>query len=260
MVGCVMGMLLAAQEGPGGRDSLSRKSQVSQVGKPEIFTSGFIDIINNGQVNASARFIRLYLGEPGKFNLPVSFYSGVSSNNFQQYQPQVQQGNETLYTHFINPLSGLANLSVEGLWLIPTKKQKLTRTGFVYHAAERVLTGIRTGSLTDPLAGKPVNFLNSIGAVGVYFQTGAWEKSNNKNMGLSWLAMRYITAYSGPSAIRGFLPDVQTNGLYNGWSAAWGVEITRLVNIRVVYYKYNKKPELEFYQALYQFSFNYSLK
>ena len=34
--------------------------------KPEIFTSGFIDIINNGQVNASARFIRLFIGGLGK--------------------------------------------------------------------------------------------------------------------------------------------------------------------------------------------------
>jgi hypothetical protein len=38
--------------------------------KPEILTSGFIDIINNGQVNASARFIRLMVGELGKFALP----------------------------------------------------------------------------------------------------------------------------------------------------------------------------------------------
>ena len=51
--------------------------------KPEIFTSGFIDIINTGQVNASARFIRLFIGEPGKFSIPMSLYSGVSSNNLQ---------------------------------------------------------------------------------------------------------------------------------------------------------------------------------
>ncbi|MBK9382809.1 MAG: hypothetical protein IPN39_16015 [Chitinophagaceae bacterium] len=51
--------------------------------KPEIFTSGFIDIVNNGQVNASARFIRLFIGEPGRFAVPLSFYSGVSNNSFQ---------------------------------------------------------------------------------------------------------------------------------------------------------------------------------
>ena len=61
------------------KDSFSKAS----VPKPEIFTSGFIDIINNGQVNASARFIRLFIGEPGKLSIPLSFYSGVSANNFQ---------------------------------------------------------------------------------------------------------------------------------------------------------------------------------
>jgi hypothetical protein len=43
--------------------------------KPEIFTSGFIDIMNTGQVNASARFIRLFIGEPDKFALSVFFYA-----------------------------------------------------------------------------------------------------------------------------------------------------------------------------------------
>ena len=40
---------------------------------PEIFTSGFIDVMNNGQVNASARFIRLSIGEPGKSNTDKAF-------------------------------------------------------------------------------------------------------------------------------------------------------------------------------------------
>ena len=74
------------------RDSLQRaktpNGQVASVSKPdqykpEIFTSGFIDILNSGQVNASTRFIRLFIGEPGKFAIPLSLYSGVSSNNFQ---------------------------------------------------------------------------------------------------------------------------------------------------------------------------------
>ena len=54
--------------------------------KPEIFTSGFIDVMNTGQVNASARFIRLFIGGAGKFALPISFYGGVSNNNFVQQQ------------------------------------------------------------------------------------------------------------------------------------------------------------------------------
>lgn len=228
--------------------------------KPEIFTSGFIDIINSGQVNASARFIRLFIGEPGKFALPLSFYSGVSSNNFQHLQPGIQQSNEVLVTNFINPLSGIANLSVDGVVFLTRKKEKLTKTGLLYHAGERVLTGVRGGAITDPQAGKPVNFLNSFGSLGLYLQTGAWERSNSRNLGVSWLAWRYIACYTNPSQLREFMPDIKTNGVYKGWSLAWGVEITRLVNIRVVYYKYTKKPEIDYYLPIYQFSFNYSLR
>ncbi|MBI3138914.1 MAG: hypothetical protein HYZ15_10045 [Sphingobacteriales bacterium] len=228
--------------------------------KPEIFTSGFIDIINSGQVNASARFIRLFIGEPGKFALPLSFYSGVSSNNFQQVQPGLQQNNQVLVTNFINPLSGIANLSVDGVVFLARKKEKLTKAGLLYHVGERVLSGVRTGLITDPQAGKPVNFLNSFGSAGLYLQTGAWERFNNKNLGVSWLAWRYIMCYSSPSSLRDFMPDIRTNGFYKGWSLAWGVEITRLVNIRVVYYKYTKKPEIDYYLPIYQFSFNYSMR
>ncbi|HOZ67928.1 MAG TPA: hypothetical protein PLU11_06980 [Chitinophagaceae bacterium] len=248
---------------PKGTDSSMAAKQVVPVAnnyKPEIFTSGFIDIVNNGQVNASARFIRLFIGEPGKFALPLSFYSGVSSNNFQQQVPGFQQSNESLVTNFINPLSGLANLSVDGVIYFTRKKEKLTKTGLLYHLGERVLTGVRTGLITDPLTGKPVNFLNGFGALGLYVQTGAWERSNNKNMGVTWLAWRYISCYTNPSQLKEFMPDIQTNGVYKGWSLGWGVEITRLVNIKVLYYKYTKPPEIDYSVPIYQFSFNYSLK
>jgi len=41
---------------------VAAQGKLAQGIKPEILTSGFIDIINNGQVNASARFIRLFIG------------------------------------------------------------------------------------------------------------------------------------------------------------------------------------------------------
>ena len=94
--------------------------------KPEILTSGFIDIVNNGQVNASARFIRLYIGEPGKFAIPLSIYSGVSSNNFPgQQNTFVSRTNEQLVINFINPLSGLANLSIDGVIFSKKKFAKI---------------------------------------------------------------------------------------------------------------------------------------
>ena len=76
-------------------------------------------MINNGQVNASARFIKLYIGEPNKFQIPLTFYGGVSSNNFQHNNTggQVTKSNDRLVNQNINPFSGLVNVSVEGIAL-----------------------------------------------------------------------------------------------------------------------------------------------
>jgi hypothetical protein len=227
---------------------------------PEIFTSGFIDVMNNGQVNASARFIRLFIGEPGKFAIPLSLYGGVSNNNFQNQNSggQLLKSNDHLVNQFINPLSGLINISIDGIKYFK-KTGKVTKTGLLYHTGERVLTGIKVGQITNSQTGKPVNFVNSFGTLGFYFQTGAWERNNSKNVGIFWLAARVHFTYTNPKQIKEFLPDIKTNGIYNGYSAGFGVEINNLVNIKAIYYKYIKAPEIEYGLPIYQFSFNYAL-
>lgn len=228
--------------------------------RPEIFTSGFIDVINNGQVNASARFIRLFIGEPGRFAIPLCLYGGVSNNNFQNQNTGGQQrSNDHLVNQYINPLSGLINISVDGV-LFFNKTPQRTKTGLLYHAGERLLTGFKTGPVNDPGTGKPTNFLNSFGSLGFYFQTGAWERNNARNLGVFWMAARYIGCYTNPKQIKEFLPKTNTDGLYHGYSLGFGVEINALVNLKVIYYRYSKPPEPDYVLPIYQFSFNYSLK
>ena len=249
-----------AQNKPANFDSTKLSKVENQ--KTEIFTSGFIDIMNSGQVNASARFIRLYIGEPGKFAVPLSFYSGVSANNFQSQSTIASSGNKSndqLVNSYINPLSGLINLSSDGVIFL-NKTKKITKCGLLYHFGERILTGYKTGLASNPQTGKPVNFFNSFGAAGLYFQTGAWERSNNNNMGLFWLSLRYIGCYTNPAQLKEFLPDISTSGIYTGYCLGFGVEINNLVNIKVLYYKYTKQPEIDYYLPIYQFSFNYSIK
>lgn len=229
--------------------------------KPEVFTSGFIDVMNNGQINASARFIRLFIGEPGKFAIPISLYGGVSNNNFQtqNIQNSFQRSNDQLINQFINPLSGLANISIDGVFYFKIT-ERLTRTGLLYHLGGRVLTGYKIGPITDPQAGNPVNFLNGFVAGGFYFQTGAWERNNAKNLGIFWFAIRSHVCYSNPKQIKRFLISSETNGIYAGYSIGLGVEINNLINLKTIYYKYIKEPEIAFSFPIYQFSFNYTLK
>jgi hypothetical protein len=165
-----------------------------------------------------------------------------------------------LVNSFINPLSGLVNISVDGIVFFRRKEIKISRSGFLYHGGFRILTGYKTGMVTNPSTGKPVNFLNSFCSAGMYFQTGAWERNNAKNVGVFWLAGRYILCKSGERQLKEILPAIQTNAFYHGCSLAGGVEINNLVNIKVVYYKYVKKPEIDYSLPIYQFSFNYSLR
>lgn len=260
----IVSWLIAIIALPQAKDSVAAKNNTNttapgQPVKPEIFTNGFIDIVNNGQVNASARFIRLFIGEPGKFGIPLSLYSGVSANNFQNQSTSGQISNDNLMSAYINPLSGLVNVSCDGLFYLKRTKS-VTKPGIMYYLGERVLTGYRSGPVTDPQTGKPCNFLNSFATLGFYFQTAAWERSNAKNVGVFWLVVRYHICYTNPDQIKTFLPDIITNGIYTGNSLGVGVEINNLVNLKVIYYKYIKRPEIAYLSPIYQFSFNYSMR
>ena len=233
--------------------------QTQTVKKAEMLSSGFIDLMNNGQVSASARLIRLMIGEPGGFSVPISMYSGVSSNNLSSSFYSSARNNEHLINQFITPLSGLLNLSIDGVKFF-SKSKRLTKIGFVYQLGDRILTGTRVGAFSDPLTGKPYNFLNNFGVGGFYMQTGAWEKSNSNNLGFCWLSMRYHYCFTRPSELRIFLPDLKTNGFYTGYSLSFGIDISSLVNMKMIYYRYIKAPELVYSAPIYQFSFTYSVK
>lgn len=243
--------------------SSAADSSQNKTNKPEVFSSGFIDVMNNGQVNASARFIRLFIGEPGKFSIPISFYGGVSNNTFQNQTGttagQLTKSNDHLVNQYINPLSGLVNVSIEGIAFPRKLVNNLTKVGYIYQIGERVLNGVRTGDIRDPRTGKPTNFLNSFATAGLYFQTGAWEKTNTKNVGIFWLILRYHYCKTNPKQIKEFLPTIKTNGIYHGFSTGFGIQINNVVDIKAIYYKYQKAPEIDYGLPIYQFTFNYTM-
>lgn len=215
--------------------------------------------MSNGQVNASARLVKLYIGEPARFAIPLSFYGGVSNNNFQSQNVQFAKSNDHLVNQYLNPLSGLVNISVDGN-ISFSKTNNITRFSGIYQVGERLLNGIRIGPATDPRTGKPVNFLNTFATTGFVFQTGAWEKNDLKNVGMFWLAIRYHSCYTKPAQILEFLPDVKTKGFYDGFSYGFGIEINNVVSIKAIYYKYSHKPEIDYGLPIYQFTFNYQVQ
>jgi hypothetical protein len=227
--------------------------------KPEVFTSGFIDIFNNGQVNAAARLLRLQIGEPGRWAIPISFYSGVSANNFQNLQFNGINRNYHLVNGLLNPMSGALNISLDNLIYLG-KNKKVTTVGLLYQLGTRLLTAFKKGVPPEPGAGEQLSFFNSFVIGGIYFQTGAWDRNNTENLGLLWFSVRYMVCQTTPKQLIHFFERVEPNGIYFGLVGGGGIEINKLVNIKLLYYHYRIKPDITDNAYTYQFSFNYSLR
>jgi len=105
----------------------------TQPKKPELFNSGFIDFQNSGQMNASARVFKIYIGEPKKFMLPISVYSGVSGNNYNSgNNVSSSKGSEQMILGLINPMSGVFNISTDNTFRFNKKSKSVTGISFVY--------------------------------------------------------------------------------------------------------------------------------
>ncbi len=233
-------------------DSLSNKNNI------QLFNSGFLDIMNSGQVNSSARFLKLNIGEKNKFYLPLSLYGGITSSPMQSSTPTILKTNEHLITGFINPLSGLINFSFEDILFLKKQKKLNTKLGLSYQIGERVLNGSRVDTINKQTVYTTINFLNSYLSSGLFFQTQAWERDKANNVGVFWISLRGHATYSSLKQLNQFLPTLNTNGIYTGYSVGFGVSITNSVDIKAIYYNYIKRPEIQFYNSLYQFSLNYT--
>jgi hypothetical protein len=220
--------------------------------KPELFNSGFIDFQNSGQMNASARVFKLYIGEPKKLMIPISVYSGVSGNNINT-GTGTSKGSEQMILGLINPMSGVFNLSTDNTIRIGRKSKSLTGVSLVYQLGEKMITGNQAITL------KSFSFFSTYANSGLLFKTGAWEKDKEKNMGVFWLLFRYhvIQISNNFQTLSGYPPD---NRFFKGYSLGMGIEINNVLNIKSYYYHYIEPEASTFDIPIFQLTFNYNMK
>lgn len=224
----------------------------TQPKKPELFTSGFIDFQNSSQLNASARVFKIYIGEPKGFMLPISVYSGVSGNNFNNGSTTVK-GSEQMILGLINPTSGIFNLSTDNTFRFRKRTKSLTGFSLVYQLGEKMISGQQAITL------KIFNFFSTYGNAGLLFQTGAWEKDKEKNMGVFWLLFRFHCVQTSNTfqKLSGYPPD---NKFFKGYSIGTGIEINNVLNIKTYFYQYIKAGADIFNIPIFQLTFNYNIK
>lgn len=221
----------------------------SQSLKAEILSGGFIDIAQNGQMNASARLFRLYIGEPGKWQIPVSVYSGVSANNFS-----LSRQNEDVAVNLINPAAGIFNINFDMNNRLAGREEKLTSLRLYYQAGFRFL------SLFNSFLYKTITFYNLITGLGLTIITGAWEKNKPGNTGLFWLNFRGLYSNNPSAILEEFFQQPVKQHLF-GYSIGLGIDITQMLNTRAFYFRFLNNQEIDaFSMPQFQLSFNYSLK
>ncbi len=235
------------------KSSTSIAPPIQQPKKPELFNSGFIDFQNSGQMNASARVFKIYIGEPKKFMLPVSVYSGVSGNNYNTGNNINSRGSEQMILGLINPMSGMFNLSTDNTFRFKRKAKSLTGFSFVYQLGEKMISGQQAITL------KSFNFFSTYANSGLLFQTGAWEKDKEKNMGVFWVLLRYHVVQTSNTFFKlsGYPPD---NKMFKGYSIGMGIEINNVLNIKSYYYRYINPGADIFDIPIFQLTFNYNMK
>lgn len=224
-------------------------------------SAGMMEIGQGGQLQASARVVRLVIGEPGNWQIPLSVYSGVlqpgaASMNATSLNNRL---NESITWQLYSPWSGVLNFGFEGqrLWSHGGTQSSFR---FVFQFGERMLSGYRTGPINDPLSGKQYAFWNHYAVAGWVLQTGAWERANPKNLGRGWVMARMHLSYSAPEQYRFLFPIAALRGLYGGASLGLGIEVSRVVQIRCANYWPIRGPEWTSSRNLTQFSFQYNWK
>lgn len=231
---------------PNSKSTMIKDSQhINQ--KPDVLNGGFIDIIQTGQMNASARLLRLLIGEPGKFQLPVSIFAGASANSFS-----IEKQEQDFVSNLINPGAGIFNFSFDGSHRLAGYEEGFTSLRLQYQAGFRFL------NYYNSLFFRNTTIFNMIAGLGLTFITGAWEKSKINNLGLFWLNLRGLYSVSPTYAIEEVLP-ASTNPNILGCSAGIGIEINQTLNVRAFYFHFLNNRKIDaFRQPPLLLSFNYS--
>ncbi len=220
-----------------------------------------MEVGQGGQLQAAARIVRLFIGEPGKWQLPLSLYSGVAQPGTSSTGTNVSstRSNETITWQLYSAWSGMINLGFEGQrrWRSWGPQSGLR---FVFQVGERILSGYRVSVPSDPLNGKQQLLWNHYLVAGWVFHTGAWERSDPRNLGRGWVMFRGHLNYSSPDVLRWLFPLPRLRGIYGGGSLALGIEVSRVVNLRAMVCWPWLRPEWSMPRSLTQLSFQYNWK
>jgi hypothetical protein len=197
------------------------KSEQSK--KPQLFKRGGAELNFEGPAQAIVQILKVFLGEPTGFNLPVYLFLSPAGDVLGGER----KPNELTAATLVNPLGGTLNLTLNQDHKLLGKADKYSGIRLAYHLSGKLLSGER---LSDPNQGlvAPVGY----GDIGLQFQTGAWGEDQSTGVGVAWLQAKIGGSLGPKSDLQDlFGPGVGSSIAH--WSISGGIDINNYLNLKL---------------------------
>ena len=216
--------------------------------KIQILKNGFVDFLSDGTIQASARLLRINIGERDKFYLPLYIYTGASGKAFGQ-----DKLIQTTVSNLLNPIGGTVNLSFIGMQNL-IKGCNITNLNFAYQVGGRLVGASDSTTKSNSI------FLNGFTNVGLFFQTGAWTPEDPNNMGVFYVQAKFCVSLSPRSNLeKVFGKSLLSHDYFLGYSLDAGIEINKIINLKLGLYQYTNNQNISLLnQPVIKFSIDYS--
>ncbi len=188
-----------------------------------VLERAFLDMTTQGQAQASAQVVRICIGEPGKFALPLYFLAGATGG-----AAGAQTQGEATASTLLNPLGGNLALALNDDYRMLTLGDH-SFLRLTYTVAGRYL------HMTDS-AGVGVPLVVGTFAGGLRLQTAAWSPGDTtEGVGTAWLQL----TVAGDVASKGRLATIFGPNATN-WATSinvdMGVKVSGRLNAKISLY------------------------
>ena len=192
----------------------------------ELFGKGLLDYGFAGQVQASAQALKINIGEPKGFYLPVYLLVGATNGDIGS-----EKINKSTVLSMINSTGGLMNLSTNFYAKLYASESAITSLRFTSQLGAKLVTG--RDSLTNDGQIRPMGFFEG----GLVFQTGAWEAdAGYEEGGIFWVQARYAIMSMAKDDLKSYFGE-KVDQLPSGPKLELGILIKNKVNIKLSYFK-----------------------
>jgi len=217
----------------------------------EFLGRSYIDVFNNGKVQGTAQLLKLRIGEPDGFYVPLYFFLGASGDGLGS-----SVKNENTVANLLNPIGGLLNGTFNGLTNLYKSESNITSLKFAYQFSGKLINATEDESEESSFIG------SAYGNLGLFFQTGAWEQGLEDNIGVFWVQAKLTSSFANEKeTLLNVFGDEIDDSFFYGYSFDLGLEINNRINLKAGLYQYLNNQDVDlFNEPVFKFSLDYNMK